>query len=237
MGGGNWTRTAALRLLRGLSPRGRGKPELTLPFPPCARSIPAWAGETFDMGSGTQLTKVYPRVGGGNSATRNAVAAVHGLSPRGRGKLVERDEEGDLVGSIPAWAGETAGVKKPAKRSGVYPRVGGGNHIYSGNVDGNGGLSPRGRGKLRPRVDAPDVRGSIPAWAGETPPVAITAICTPVYPRVGGGNKSGVCDIFGMKGLSPRGRGKRTIPPPMKERQRSIPAWAGETRAQAESQE
>ena len=50
------------------------------------------------------------------------------------------------------------------------------------------GLSPRGRGKHFHRGVEIAGTGSIPAWAGETPPAMITSVAIRVYPRVGGGN-------------------------------------------------
>ena len=66
VGGGNGPISSGRSHAQGLSPRGRGKPA-----PPqarrCAwRSIPAWAGETQSIMSGAPMSRVYPRVGGGN---------------------------------------------------------------------------------------------------------------------------------------------------------------------------
>ena len=70
----------------------------------------------------------------------------------------------------------------------VYPRVGGGNLHDNMICRHIPGLSPRGRGKHIP-LSPPSFRlRSIPAWAGETPPVKPMADDDRVYPRVGGGN-------------------------------------------------
>ena len=91
------------------------------------------------------------------------------------------------------------------------------------------GLSPRGRGKL-PRIHHHRQQGrSIPAWAGETFPRGMTGYTKRVYPRVGGGNLSTLSWTSDSAGLSPRGRGKRSACRRPPRRQRSIPAWAGET--------
>ena len=90
-------------------------------------------------------------------------------------------------------------------------------------------------------------RGSIPAWAGEPPstrspdravwvyprvgggtPGRIgTEQVSGVYPRVGGGTWETLRDFFKGSGLSPRGRGNRTVHL-LSAGCRSIPAWAGE---------
>ena len=115
--------------------------------------------------------EVYPRVGGGNSHVQEMLGIAPGLSPRGRGKLQVPAAVGVSAGSIPAWAGETrfSGIRSVCRA--VYPRVGGGNcHQYARHPP-VGGLSPRGRGKPQRAVVHILSARSIPAWAGETPPL------------------------------------------------------------------
>ena len=90
------------------------------------------------------------------------------------------------------------------------------------------GLSPRGRGSLRPRPRRQLGARSIPAWAGEPSTPSSPRLSRRVYPRVGGGaaltqelNEAG-------QGLSPRGRGSRRRAGEVRGLHRSIPAWAGE---------
>ena len=71
------------------------------------RSIPAWAGETTDVGYPTSDDEVYPRVGGGNLCAHWQYCSCAGLSPRGRGKLLTSGIRLAMMRSIPAWAGET----------------------------------------------------------------------------------------------------------------------------------
>ena len=115
-------------------------------------------------------------------------------------------------------------------RSKVYPRVGGGNVVVSFALRDEFGLSPRGRGKRLRHQSRQPRRGSIPAWAGETPIRYILSSYAKVYPRVGGGNPLPDSGNALEVGLSPRGRGKPAIPLPHRLRLRSIPAWAGETK-------
>ena len=72
---------------------------------------------------------------------------------------------------------------------------------------------------------------SIPAWAGETRTAPPGFPLCRVYPRVGGGNRFNAGQISLVGGLSPRGRGKPNSAGTARGRARSIPAWAGETRA------
>ena len=131
--------------------------------------------------------------------------------------------------SIPAWAGETGVHLVSGDAAQVYPRVGGGNEVGVVHKPTAGGLSPRGRGKLRRWPMQRRILRSIPAWAGETKLVAGIPNLRRVYPRVGGGNASPRCCPTSNTGLSPRGRGKRGHRRGLGGGGRSIPAWAGET--------
>ena len=197
----------------------------------CMRSIPAWAGETHTSDYGGYQYEVYPRVGGGNAAVSGLPFAIDGLSPRGRGKLRASPRAPLILGSIPAWAGETRPKHRRANPVKVYPRVGGGNAHAKAAAMNDQGLSPRGRGK--PRYIAGSMRGarSIPAWAGETILYADDVLAKGVYPRVGGGNAAVWAGEAIQDGLSPRGRGKLRGIAQHFAHARSIPAWAGETTA------
>ena len=142
-------------------------------------------------------------------ATGATSKVAEGLSPRGRGKQAFGVDGRLSIGSIPAWAGETAFAVSPHSLARVYPRVGGGNYAVSGIAIRASGLSPRGRGKPAANCLANASTRSIPAWAGETYLSEANALAVEVYPRVGGGNAHVHIPIRLGKGLSPRGRGKR----------------------------
>ena len=172
-------------------------------------------------------------MGGGNSWADSRPLAAQGLSPRGRGKRNTDVPHSSTSRSIPAWAGETVTRWSTGIFYWVYPRVGGGNGVSYAVVVSVAGLSPRGRGKparLRLQEIYP---GSIPAWAGETLGIPRSVTPAEVYPRVGGGNHTGQHIPSYINGLSPRGRGKQSRAGISGSRRRSIPAWAGETRASA----
>ena len=70
-------------------------------------------------------------------------------------------------GSIPAYAGEPAGMTPAICMAGVYPRVCGGTPPLRLPCQGLPGLSPRMRGNLpRTTLNTVSLR-SIPAYAGE----------------------------------------------------------------------
>ncbi len=90
------------------------------------------------------------------------------------------------------------------------------------------GLSPRVRGNQPGDVlDKPRV-GSIPACAGEPATFWRGSRMPEVYPRVCGGTGLLPDDPVWLMGLSPRVRGNHTGAPLHAERERSIPACAGE---------
>ena len=181
-----------------------------------------------------------------------AVAIARGLSPRVRGKRDRPAESERAAGSIPACAGKPPGTICRAVAPGsipacagearlkvwhypqgkVYPRVCGGSFSSSTKLAQMDGLSPRVRGKLGLPDDLPVDPGSIPACAGEAmwQPPSLSTIT--VYPRVCGGSDICPAQILQSRGLSPRVRGK--LPPwaflPIWPR--SIPACAGEARAE-----
>ena len=69
----------------------------------------------------------------------------------------------------------------------AYPRAGGGTGLAPNNLVPITGLSPRRRGNLRQVEPAPELRGPIPAQAGE--PLEDIVVRSPerAYPRAGGG--------------------------------------------------
>ena len=85
-GGGNFPAPFAGSLGPGLSPHGRGKPNVAAYGQLINRSIPARAGETTIGRSSRGAPPVYPRTGGGNGISPLRRCPSLGLSPHGRGK-------------------------------------------------------------------------------------------------------------------------------------------------------
>ena len=126
MGGGTHTAAGPVDDAHGLSPRGRGNPDVGKGQTVGMRSIPAWAGEPGSAKHPSPQFRVYPRVGGGTVAEWLDRTTTQGLSPRGRGNLHEAMQAVEQRGSIPAWAGEPVGFIYDHQCAAVYPRVGGG---------------------------------------------------------------------------------------------------------------
>ena len=150
-------------------------------------SIPACAGEPRTLPNARRDEWVYPRVCGGTCALSYTTCALGGLSPRVRGNQDGRGGVIDLLGSIPACAGEPRRRVRIISDGMVYPRVCGGTPARSVTLKWRTGLSPRVRGN---RHDVEIWLGkarSIPACAGEPLPLQGVRRTARVYPRVCGG--------------------------------------------------
>ena len=228
MCGGTGCFRFAMLLELGLSPRVRGNRLHVLieVLPP--RSIPACAGEPSSFSLSSAAIRVYPRVCGGTLGSWVATPVVTGLSPRVRGNPNPLPCSIGTSGSIPACAGEPAGVSVVVLLETVYPRVCGGTTALEGGIDINKGLSPRVRGNQFLSASVRGVSGSIPACAGEPIRQALLAKTSTVYPRVCGGTRARyrICTL--VLGLSPRVRGNPIKSPTERAFTGSIPACAGE---------
>ena len=131
----------------GLSPRVRGNRKGTPAFGPGAGSIPACAGEPNTPRSPLPPRQVYPRVCGGTRPRPRHPLSTAGLSPRVRGNPRRVHPITAHPGSIPACAGEPAGLETTRP---ICP-----------------GLSPRVRGNPPGPIPHTDAVRSIPACAGE----------------------------------------------------------------------
>ena len=207
MGGGTAVQDGCRNGVIGLSPRGRGNRVAGGTARYGRGSIPAWAGEPSPPKVRISPSWVYPRLGGGTVFWRNLVSHDKGLSPRGRGNLLQHRQVSGRYGSIPAWAGEPRCTGRLLDWTRVYPRVGGGTLNGPAYRLRPKGLSPRGRGNLRRRKHHHAREGSIPAWAGEPCHARMSRCPTRVYPRVGGGTSWSTKSKRANQGLSPRGRG------------------------------
>ena len=197
------------------------------------RSIPACAGEARVRSPSPRPAGVHPRVCGGSRPPPSAQLSSSGPSPRVRGKLglPARSEGGPR--SIPACAGEaSASTSRPGSPR-VHPRVCGGSSSASPARHRGRGPSPRVRGKRPARPDSAGCGGSIPACAGEATSWRSCRAKPSVHPRVCGGSGVGRRGAGGLRGPSPRVRGKhedlqKEMPCPG-----SIPACAGEASLRA----
>ena len=124
--GGTFSPVGTSTWVLGLSPRVRGNLAGMGGLWGCGWSIPACAGEPAAPSSMPVVIRVYPRVCGGTWVRRLRQVRRCGLSPRVRGNLRPGFVNGQVVGSIPACAGEPCCRRRWKRTWGVYPRVCGG---------------------------------------------------------------------------------------------------------------
>ena len=215
----------------GSSPRGRGKRAQVGGAARAHRLIPARAGKTPSAQADGSVLSAHPRAGGENALSSAYARSSSGSSPRGRGKLRERDRLLPVDGLIPARAGKTVTRARCCVTGPAHPRAGGENTPHSELRAVGCGSSPRGRGKRALGSRPPHSERLIPARAGKTPPGQHTAARSRAHPRAGGENLSEVWSPGAVTGSSPRGRGKRIVPDVGDDRPRLIPARAGKTHA------
>ena len=153
------------------------------------RSIPACAGETIGPRFRPNLDRVDPRVRGGDFFRCALLSLLLGRSPRARGRPLKHPGRRVKVGSIPACAGETRGIRPLRRRQRVDPRVRGGDGWAYARESGAAGRSPRARGRPRRKLIENDQTRSIPACAGETIFCVLWIVMAWVDPRVRGGDE------------------------------------------------
>ena len=113
-----------------------------------------------------KVYQVYPRECGAAKGEIYGFLGPNGLSPRVRGSRDAIISGKNVLGSIPASAGQPNWRGRERPWSGVYPRECGAAVNLGGCYDNSKGLSPRVRGSLAPlRIYAATER-SIPASAG-----------------------------------------------------------------------
>ena len=190
--GGAAACSAARSAFNGLSPPTRGSLEPGGVDLGPGGSIPAHAGEP-DYGPALQYRhEVYPRPRGGAASIVVWLSSGVGLSPptRGSHEVIERHDPSQ--GSIPAHAGEPAGLRVSPVSCSVYPRPRGGALDGLVNFRRIAGLSPPTRGSRSCMGLSCGSQGSIPAHAGEPlyedPAIRLFR----VYPRPRGGAVAGL---------------------------------------------
>ena len=150
MCGENRTAPMSVSLVRGPSPRVRGKRLVALPLVWPVRTIPACAGKTSVNGLVMSSMGDHPRVCGENADWRGRRTFARGPSPRVRGKLTHPQGFSCNGGTIPACAGKTVRLLPRRRRHRDHPRVCGENNMMARSVMAHVGPSPRVRGKRWP---------------------------------------------------------------------------------------
>ena len=191
-------------------------------------SIPAHAGEPSRTRRSALPLRVDPRSRGGAACVSRPASGSGGRSPLTRGSLNGGKSNPLPLRSIPAHAGEPRVMRGKERRDTVDPRSRGGapyTHLEQLSLKGR---SPLTRGSRGDRGSAGPGRGSIPAHAGEPPPLTRPVQPQRVDPRSRGGARLGAPAVSGARGRSPLTRGSLAIHQPRPPLDGSIPAHAGE---------
>ena len=214
----------------GSSPRMRGTP---LDFPLDSLTlgiIPAYAGNTTSCPRYPCRCRDHPRVCGEHTYESTAPDIMKGSSPRMRGTLAGVGQFANLLGIIPAYAGNTSVPVVGEWIGGDHPRVCGEHPIEHDARRVGLGSSPRMRGTLCFRGIPSGSVGIIPAYAGNTMTLPATASHQWDHPRVCGEHSRSCSAKVPRGGSSPRMRGTRNRCAYGVGRHGIIPAYAGNTR-------
>ena len=177
------------------------------------------------------MVAVHPRVCGEHASNDAGTSYAGGSSPRLRGTQVDAGIQPVPVRFIPASAGNTSGYLPSQPAGAVHPRVCGEHRNASRNSPRSCGSSPRLRGTLFIKVCNFPVLRFIPASAGNTSSGLSSASIFTVHPRVCGEHLRRRNTMTGRFGSSPRLRGTRGLARHGEQKNRFIPASAGNTAA------
>ena len=194
-----------------------------------SRLIPAHAGKTPGNRARGVLETAHPRSRGENSPREARGGGVAGSSPLTRGKRPGCARSRMARRLIPAHAGKTKSTRLPASTPAAHPRSRGENEFTDGTRHQIDGSSPLTRGKLIVHCHTHQTRRLIPAHAGKTLCLTLTAWTIRAHPRSRGENVFLEIPGKGTFGSSPLTRGKPRREVKDCEPAGLIPAHAGKT--------
>ena len=156
---------------------------------------------------------------------------ITGSSPRVRGTLGSHFPVDAHCGIIPACAGNTLKLPTRSTYGRDHPRVCGEHFMKLDGTLALTGSSPRVRGTPVVRQGKGQVRGIIPACAGNTSHIHAKRSPRRDHPRVCGEHRLDSIDVLIGQGSSPRVRGTPHVELQFERCRGIIPACAGNTRA------
>ena len=191
--------------------------------------IPAYARNTCRNDTRGCCTWDHPRVCGEHGTTLGSKRLKRGSSPRMRGTHSRRLQRRHPQGIIPAHAGNTWWWNWcPASRW-DHPRVCGEHTTHDLFVVAELGSSPRMRGTRNHRRGGNALRGTIPAYAGNTTLALLRDVWVLNHPRVCGEHQMYGSLVGWDSGSSPRMRRTHDVIAFHTLRPGIIPAYAGNT--------
>ncbi len=192
---------------------------------------PRWRGARGSSGSLRVSLGTIPALAGSTIPDPIDESSPLGPSPRWRG--AQRVIEPTMLQgrTIPALAGSTSGAGTGPRGCADHPRAGGEHSTVTFNLRCNCGPSPRWRGARASRAGGWLGRGTIPALAGSTQPIASASASRRDHPRAGGEHPRREHVGQFAEGPSPRWRGARRAICQQPPHPWTIPALAGSTRS------
>ena len=219
----------ALRSSAGSSPRWRGTRLLAPALLLRRRIIPALAGNTPEGQWKSLAKKDHPRAGGEHGISASNNYKVTGSSPRWRGTRSRQDCDMRRRRIIPALAGNTSNRRVMVTGVTDHPRAGGEHGLQVSRSTWGPGSSPRWRGTPASASGTYNPVRIIPALAGNTPHPSQCCGLSADHPRAGGEHRSCAGEHSARGGSSPRWRGTHEQKLADHDKNRIIPALAGNT--------
>jgi len=175
--------------------------------------IPAGAGQTVGLFRVVLAYRAHPRGCGADCVGAADAVASLGSSPRVRGRQLVHLLGGELLGLIPAGAGQTCSAEVEASACGAHPRGCGADVPAKLVTVAVMGLSPRVRGRHLRILAARVSEGLIPAGAGQTGDSEQVDWKARAHPRGCGADSARFSALSPPWGSSPRVRGRRAAWP------------------------
>ena len=217
----------------GSSPRVRGRRSMSSSSGSESGLIPASAGQTNVCATWRLTATAHPRECGADCFPPCGGVRLSGSSPRVRGRLGRWFVGRGRGGLIPASAGQTEQERAAAEAARAHPRECGADCTATEPLSIPAGSSPRVRGRPRCSRGVRLWAGLIPASAGQTSGPPGPADASTAHPRECGADPRLGHARQGLRGSSPRVRGRLWLSVLMRKRKGLIPASAGQTRSQS----
>ena len=191
----------------GSSPRVRGTGGDGIQAKKAGGIIPARAGNRIRLAPPCRKSRDHPRACGEQLWRRRLRRRVRGSSPRVRGTVWCADRLICVVGIIPARAGNSMALHRPASVTGDHPRACGEQGAGALIVSEIEGSSPRVRGTAHAEPFGAQPLGIIPARAGNSEFKQAVSAYLGDHPRACGEQRGRRPRRATSRGSSPRVRG------------------------------
>ena len=181
------------------------------------------------LGPNCDLASVHPRRRGEHPVKHVRDTCDVGSSPQARGTPLARRQLFLRIRFIPAGAGNTRAFCVPSASRSVHPRRRGEHRGRNAWLCQHSGSSPQARGTRHTRARSQHIARFIPAGAGNTLAGRLHVVIKAVHPRRRGEHSNARAPPGYTDGSSPQARGTLRSTSADYQRERFIPAGAGNT--------